>query len=578
MITVGDVIRLALPEGTRVAAGRAGLDREVTWATRLRATPPAFGNLAEGELVLLPAGLLAALDERLTLGAVVRQLAGFKVAGIAHAGPVPAEARTAANKARVPLLELPPDADLARLEQEASLLITQRRRAVQRRGQEVGRRLMELAIAGEPLSALVRSLGELAGRTVALEDRIGAVLAVEGVAAGPPGEIVADLLAAAGAGLGAWLRVAAASSSAEPPTTVAVLGDGWARVVAPVIGREGLLGTLSLVVPRGTETPEDAQLTSRGAAACAVVLARDQAAASARREVELNVLDEILDGALRAEASLLRQARQLGHDLGQRHVALVARLDQTGGAPARSRDGRWATIGETLARTGALRDAPSLPLWRVRHNSAELVWPVAVAADAPRLARAIRDDLAVGLGDGSGGEAVALGYGRPRAGLAGIRQSHHEAKQALALGRRLHGPGHLTGFDDLGIHRLIFAAEGLPELRAFHDETLAPLIAYDRQHGAELVRTLDAFFAANAGPKEAAARLGVHRNTVLYRLDRVREITGLDLDDADVRLRLALALRVHLALFAGAEEGGVGANVDPATPLTRPTRGAIAGR
>jgi carbohydrate diacid regulator len=62
------------------------------------------------------------------------------------------------------------------------------------------------------------------------------------------------------------------------------------------------------------------------------------------------------------------------------------------------------------------------------------------------------------------------------------------------------------------------------------------------------VTTLDAFFAANGSPKEAAERLGVHRNTVLYRLDRVREITGYDFDDASIRMRLQLALHVHLAL------------------------------
>ena len=66
---------------------------------------------------------------------------------------------------------------------------------------------------------------------------------------------------------------------------------------------------------------------------------------------------------------------------------------------------------------------------------------------------------------------------------------------------------------------------------------------------ANLIRTLEAFFDARCSPKEAATMLNVHRNTVLYRLDRVREITGLDLDDANVRLRLHLALCTHLALY-----------------------------
>ena len=83
---------------------------------------------------------------------------------------------------------------------------------------------------------------------------------------------------------------------------------------------------------------------------------------------------------------------------------------------------------------------------------------------------------------------------------------------------------------------------------------LGPLLAHDRDNNADLVGTLGAFFAANGSPKEAAERLQVHRNTVLYRLDRVRDITGYDLEDANLRLRLHLALHVHLALGPGDEE------------------------
>jgi purine catabolism regulator len=96
---------------------------------------------------------------------------------------------------------------------------------------------------------------------------------------------------------------------------------------------------------------------------------------------------------------------------------------------------------------------------------------------------------------------------------------------------------------------LLFAARDLPELRSFHEEALGALITYDRQHSAELVKTLGAFFAGRCGPKEAAAILGVHRNTVLYRLERIRDLTGLDLDDAEIRLRLHLAYCSHVALY-----------------------------
>lgn len=546
MITVADVIKLALPPGTKVVAGAMGLGREVTWATRLRPSPPAFGHLTGGELVILPPNVLEQLDERLTLDAAVRQLAGFGVAAVAHVGAVPRAARAAADTAGVPLLQLPKDADLGPLERDAARLITERRREVQRRGQDVGRRLMELAIAGEPLNGMIQALAEMADRPIALQGRDGRVLAFHAPRPAPSLAGIETVLANNHAAVSHWLQATMVSSAAEPPTAMYDLEGRLARVVAPVIGRGGLLGSVSLLVPRGEATPEDAQVTSRGAAACAVILAREHAAASARREVELHVLDEVLDGALRSELTLQQQARRLGHDLSASHVAFVARVDQTGPVRAHGRDGRWSSLTEVLARSGRGREKGVL--WRVRNNSAEIAWPMMGDADVPSLAQDLHANLA---SMAPAGGSISLGIGTARAGIVGIRQSHNEARQALAMGRRLHGPGHVTRFDELGVYRLIFAAENLPEIRGFHEESLAALIEYDRANNAELIRTLDAFFAARCSPKEAAAVLGVHRNTVLYRLDRIREITGRDLDDAAVRLRLQLALHIHLALYSG---------------------------
>jgi sugar diacid utilization regulator len=410
---------------------------------------------------------------------------------------------------------------------------------------------MELAIAGEPLAGVVRALAEVSGRAVILEGRDGRLLAYQSrPSEGPPRDAVEPMLRRDRPEVLRWLRATATSSPADPPTAIYGLDDGWSRVVAPVIGRDGLLGCISLVTKRGEATAEDGQATARGAAACAIVLAREQAAVTARREVELHVLDEVLDGALRSEATLLQQARRLGHDLDASHVALVLRLDRPpGSGPVRAggRDERWEALGDAVGRTTRSRSAQGL--WRVRHNNAEVAWPTALVADAVAAAVAVCDDLVAQLGGSRGAPPlVSVGVGTARQGIAGIRQSHKEAKQALSLGRRLHGPGGLTRFDALGVHRLIFAAEALPELRSLYQETLAPLLAYDREHNGDLLGTLAAFFAANGSPKEAAERLQVHRNTVLYRLDRVRSITGYDLEDADVRLRLHLALQIHLAL------------------------------
>jgi purine catabolism regulator len=548
MITVEDVITLALPPGTTVAAGAAGLGREVTWATRIRSSPPAFGHLAGGELVLLPVAILAELDEGLHLDEAIRRLAELGVAGAAVLGTIGKPAREAAEAVGLPLLALPKGADVGALERDAARLISERRRAVQHRGQEVLRQLMDLAIAGEPLGDVVQELARISGRPVALEGRDSRLLTYHAVGKSAPSrEMIESALQRDRPIAARWLRTTAEASPADPPTATYELNSIWSRLVAPVIGRDGLLGSVSLIVPRGSATPEDAQITARGAAACAVVLAREQAAATVRREVELDVLDEVLDGALRSEATLLQQAKRLGHDLLASHVAIVARIESVVAGPVRASgsEERWEGLEDSIARTGTTRGGRVL--WRIRNNSAEFVLPAADAGQEQRLAVTLRDEL-LSLVRSRGETAISVGVGTIRGGITGIRRSHAEARQALMLGRRMQGPGHLTLFGDLGVYRLIFAAEGLPELSDLYGQSLGALLAYDRQNNADLVSTLDAFFAANGSPKEAAERLGVHRNTVLYRLDRIRDITGYDLDDAGLRMRLQLALHIHLAL------------------------------
>jgi len=114
------------------------------------------------------------------------------------------------------------------------------------------------------------------------------------------------------------------------------------------------------------------------------------------------------------------------------------------------------------------------------------------------------------------------------------------------MGRRLHGADASTAFNDLGLYRLLYALQPLPELTAFREDMLAPLRQRDR--AGVLLATLKAYLAVNGSPTDAAGRLHLHRNTVLYRLGRIEEILGSDLRDADVRLTLHLALKIDEVL------------------------------
>jgi DNA-binding PucR family transcriptional regulator len=81
-------------------------------------------------------------------------------------------------------------------------------------------------------------------------------------------------------------------------------------------------------------------------------------------------------------------------------------------------------------------------------------------------------------------------------------------------------------------------------------ELVRPLVEHDRARRSDLVRTLRAYFATGANVSEAADRMFLHRNSMLYRLERVRKLTGLDLKDS----RVALALQLGLLTLEKKEE------------------------
>lgn len=548
VVTVRDILSFALPPDSMVASGANGLGREVTWATRLRATMPAFGHIAGGEIVILDPSVLEMIDENLTLAGAIRQLHSFGVSVIATSGATDASARSAADATNLPLIELPRNTDLGLLERTAARTIAERRRDLQQKGQEFGRQLMDMAIAGESITALAEALGDLSGRAVLMESADGQFLAWSPDAHDVLDErMAATILQSSRTAVAGWLRSVRSSSSAEPPVHGWLDASSWTRLVAPVTGRNGLLGSISMLIPTHEERPEDTILISRTAAASAVTLAQEQATTAARREVELNVLDELLDGALRSEIALAQQAERLGHNLDQTFVTMVARPDTQPGGASRSRELRHHALEEGVHAFVNTIDQTDV-LWRVRNANVEVVLPEAMVLASPELPSQLRNLLTQSLANHQISDAVSVGIGRYAAGMQGIRRSHQDARQSLLLGRRLYGGGHVTDYDDLGIYRLILAAEDLPELKIFHDESLTALIDYDRVHNSNLVQTLEAFFKANCSPKEASSILQVHRNTVLYRLERIAEITGQNLEDADVRLRLHLALYVHTAI------------------------------
>jgi sugar diacid utilization regulator len=154
-----------------------------------------------------------------------------------------------------------------------------------------------------------------------------------------------------------------------------------------------------------------------------------------------------------------------------------------------------------------------------------------------------------------GGFTFAVGHSRAALDAADLYRAGQEALLAANVAEAAPGgegaePAAVLAFEDTGAYRLLLPAmsEDPGELRRFYDETIAPLVAYDEQYETDLVATLETFLDNDGNVAKTAGGLFTHRHTIRYRLERVRELTGHDVNSTDGRERLGLGLKAMRVL------------------------------
>jgi purine catabolism regulator len=141
--------------------------------------------------------------------------------------------------------------------------------------------------------------------------------------------------------------------------------------------------------------------------------------------------------------------------------------------------------------------------------------------------------------------SVSIGVGQQYPDLMSVPKAYKEAQHALKIGRSTNGPGSITFFAELGIYRMLLQFAQSQDPNEFFCEPLQRLIEYNQQTDKELVKTIAAFLECNGNLTETSNKLFIHRNTLKYRLERIRDITQIDLDDSENRLMLHLGLKMN---------------------------------
>lgn len=377
---------------------------------------------------------------------------------------------------------------------------------------ELSTRLIEAVLNGDGLLGVAELAAAEARGPVAI------VLPARGLAARAPGDGEVN-------GLAEYARARMEDTRAP--------GSEEVRLERSIVAGDEPIGMVLLLAGEGDDgdpaIDRDEVLRATALAALAEIAVAD-AREEAVQDLRGSLIEELRSGELPV-AGVTQRAARLGCDLARGAVALTAQIES--GLPGHAR----ALVGSDY--DGALAEVVGGRLYAILPARGADDAPERTLESAARLVRRLRP---------TGPAAVSSFYPDP----ADLHRALRESELICDLISRDERIAESLQDDIVGsgVYRLLFRAliSDPEEVRSFYGETVEPLVRYDRQYSTDLLGTLEQYMASDCNMNATARSIYAHRHTVAYRLDRVRELTGLDPSLSEDRERLGLGAKVYRIL------------------------------
>jgi purine catabolism regulator len=339
-----------------------------------------------------------------------------------------------------------------------------------------------------------------------------------------------------------------------------MLGDGEVRALRVAAGGTDLARLVCLRLDRPI-TEVDVHALERVAIVAALLITRHSAVSAVENKYQGDFLRDLLVRGAGDESYVEEHVSAFGWTLGRPVVAVVAEIDpQPAEEKPASREQRrtWQERFSAAWRQVSHAIDPGIPSVDF---SSEVVTLLPVSLGDPDQLPAhpsgpgngaglwpghdvVRQVVTGVAGDKGGGRrSFSVGVSRVADDLSALPEAYAQARRAVEIGRRVHGTGSTTFFDELGLHRLIALIPDTDELRTFARDVLGPL-AEGTIEAANLRETLQVLLDTNFNVAEAARLQFFHYNTMRYRVSKLERLLGPLSSDPHLRLDVAVALRV----------------------------------
>lgn len=495
-ITIREVLDIPILQNARVLAGGSGLNRVVQFIDIME-VPDLNGWVKEGVLMLTTAyairhnpselaGLIQIMDQGGAAALAIKPARFLK--------GIPQSALEASDETGLPLIEVPSEIPYTDITRPIMERVLDRQAALLRRSEEVYRTLTQMVLQNSGIQAVTDSVAGLIQAPVAVIDNEGRIIV------------------SSPAGL-EWVE-----DAAYQQWTINVDRRNVAKLIAakPELDEMERVGI------------EQARLV------LALELMRGKIVADTELRLRGNFIDELLTPPVPPRHEVEQRGRKLGMNV--EHLWEVAVVE-----------GGWAQNEEVLSARleQEARTRRVVPHVEFRSNRAVMFLPSARErreGGGHDRTPSWAETLEAWAADKS------LGISGTRAGLGGrkplweIYDSYNEARKALRVSRKIEQERFVVRYEEVEIFDLLGEAMELPAFASLFERKLGKLRQYDEEHNSDLMRTFLYYLESRGSLIDTANRLYIHRNSVKYRLERIRDITGYELNDSREQLVSHLCL------------------------------------
>jgi PucR family transcriptional regulator, purine catabolism regulatory protein len=535
-VTLNDVVKLALPLNTYTLAETDARSHAINWLYILTDPHNIRDQIQIGDLVVLPPLLQTQLSET-ALHELIQELGNSTGACLLVMHDVPDTAVALANSLDLPLIRLPDDSSLREVQRNVSALLLDRQAQVTERGMQLYRQLSEMSREDQGLNSMTDLMSKMTGKIVVVQDKR---LEIKAISIPPNNHLniaqLSEALQQRDQLPMALLNRKAAAKLRQSHWQQIMPGLNVARLLTPIISGDRARGYLSVIGLADDLDLLDKLTAEHGAAACALEMAKAKAVSEAKKELRGDFLEGVLAGKLpRAEMERL-QAR-LDHDTEQPHAIITLQLEGQNANITRHLETavNWIISSHNRPALVHVYGGITVCVFQALRNMEEDM------GTAHELERRLREYLH-NEPDFKDMRLLA-GMSGPAVTLTEWPEYYQNAVQAMKLAERLK-LNTLVDYASLGVYQLLTQLDGIPAVHTFSQQVIGPLAEYDKRHRSNLVNTMAAYFDHHGNISQTAESLFIHRNTLLYRLERISELTGHDLNQADMRLSLHLALKL----------------------------------